>query len=523
MAATCARHPNQRAAYRCKGCGRHLCTACVTERDIGTNVIKICVLCSGSTEPLHAEDASVGYIASQVLVAPFRKHGLITLGIAALVFTFAPFVPFGGLIAAGAAAAFFFLTVNTASKGEFDVPEIGDISDWIDDLLLPAIKFTLAGWTVWLPVVLYFVFFKAGDIAEAATSAEAVRELLDPVLLALLLLGVVYMPMATLVAAMQHSILALLNPFLVFGLIFRAPGAYFAALLMFYAAMAVGGVFGLIVGLVFGLLGIPIVPSLLGWFVQLYAYFVCASVLGGLAFLRGESYGLAPVRRPGSSVDISHLPQVAGGSAPAPTTAAPPATPTPAAPADPFPAAPMPAASPPQPPMPAAPQPPMPAAPSTQAPLELPPEPAAELSAPETGIPILNAEPEAPSAAAASADPAALVAAGDVDGACEAYLLQLQTNARAVLPPDVLMAVAQRLQAREQYAEAVAAYRKLGALYGDHPQAANALLQAAFVAFRQLGQREDAVLILEFLASRYPGSPAEAQARQILVALKPQG
>lgn len=156
-----------------------------------------------------------------------------------------------------------------------------------------------------------------------------------------------------------------------------------------------------------------------------------------------------------------------------------------------------------------------------RAPIDLPLEPAEELSAPEAGMPLAGMQ--TPTPATPAADPAALVALGDTDGACEAYLRQLQTDTRAVLPPDVLMAVALRLQAREQYVEAVGAYRKLGALYGEHPQAANALLQAAFVSFRQLNQREDAVMILEFLLARYPGDPAAAQAQQILAALKPQG
>ncbi|NOZ84695.1 MAG: hypothetical protein GXP49_00220 [Deltaproteobacteria bacterium] len=478
MVKNCSSHPERRALYRCKTCGKFLCKACIGSREVGINKVIICGICGGTAEPLDPQEMGFGPLIGRVLVSPLSKHGLVSIGGAA--FLCYAIEAFGRLniffvfsllalaIVWGILSAFICMSVHNASRGQVDVPLSGDITDWVEDLLLPGIKLLLAGWTIWIPLALYILLFKRPYLVPGLSPVDMVRSLVDPVFIIMALFGILYMPMAVIVAAMEDSVVAVLNPFLVIGLILKSPGAYLVACAMFYSAQLVGAVLSGVAAAIFVLVHLQIfLPGYFHWVISFYTWFLAASALGLLVYKRGESYGLGVIRRPGPP-DISHMPLTMPRVEQEPPVRM---------------------------------QEPMKTA--KREPIELDDDRQTPDSRPQ-----IISRPNAGSGFATGAP--------RLDELCNAYLRDSANNPRKVLPPEEMLLVAEHLQARSQIEESALAYRKFGAMFREHPKAAWALLKSAFLSHRLLGRSEEAVKTMEFLIAGYPGSREAAEARKLI-------
>ncbi len=137
----CTTHPDAAAEFRCDGCARALCTACVEE---GHRLL-FCVHCRERALPLAAEAAATAparrreellnrpYSIADALRYPFRGAGRFMLPAYVATLTVAGFVPGCGIVVAALVAlllpGLLFEIVRTTAAGDDVLPDWPDFSD----------------------------------------------------------------------------------------------------------------------------------------------------------------------------------------------------------------------------------------------------------------------------------------------------------------------------------------------------------------------------------------------------------
>ncbi len=132
----------------------------------------------------------------------------------------------------------------------------------------------------------------------ASTLAEGpfrgiVRALKDPILWILVVLGLLWMPMALLMAATDTSILTVLNPVAAFRCIVQLGGDYLVLIVALVGLGVLQGVIGLL-GMLVQAIPFPIVPGVVAAAKGMYVPVVTARVLGLLLYVRGAELGYLP-------------------------------------------------------------------------------------------------------------------------------------------------------------------------------------------------------------------------------------
>ena len=169
-----------------------------------------------------------------------------------------------GVFGAGYLAAFMIRIVQSSAGGEDAAPEWPEVTNWQDDVWMPACHLAAPVAVAFLP---WFAYSKVytdwmGNPAEAWLSG------------CLLLCGAAYAPMAVLAMALFRSAQAL-NPIAVWGAIVRVPLDYALAcgglLALISARIAIGGALGE---------SIPLLGPVLETSLGLYAIMVEMRLLG---------------------------------------------------------------------------------------------------------------------------------------------------------------------------------------------------------------------------------------------------
>jgi hypothetical protein len=209
---------------------------------------------------------------------PFKRNGvtlLLTGTIFFAVLTFllrAPKVGFYGLLGVlviglftlGYLAAYLQKIIVSSAGGEDDLPPWPDFTNWWDDIIQPAFL-VVATFFVSFSPVLGLVFW-GGDLDASVRLVFIV---------ALLLFGSCYLPMALLAVAMYDTVFAL-NPLLIVPSMIKIPKEYLATcgILAVTLLLETGCSF------VLNLLPIWIVPTLISGFLSLYFFAVEMRILG---------------------------------------------------------------------------------------------------------------------------------------------------------------------------------------------------------------------------------------------------
>jgi len=228
----CKFHPKSPARFLCNKCNRTFCDLCVASRTVGGMVKKVCRTCGVECMPLHQTITRTmprGFFAKLpgAFIYPFRGMGLLILICATAAFAALGFLS-AGLLAIFAKIVFYgflFLfmqnIIHTTASDEEE--SLGFPS--ADGLFGAA--FQLGG------TILASFGLAIGLLAARVFEVEI------PVaaIIAALVLGCLYFPMAFLAVAMKDSVLAA-NPLVVFPAILKIPFQYFVA------ALVLMGVFG---------------------------------------------------------------------------------------------------------------------------------------------------------------------------------------------------------------------------------------------------------------------------------------
>jgi hypothetical protein len=215
----CKFHPRVPARFLCNKCNRTFCDLCVTARNVGSDVIKTCRSCGVECVPVHFQRAAPKGFQSTLAGAfsyPFQGAGIIILVFATITLAAMDFLLKFGILGWFTAISFYgflFLfmqnIIHTTTSDEEEPISFPEVSS------LGAAAFQL-GMTIlasfWLYLVLAIAkFYDVGIPGEA--------------IIASVILGGVYFPMAFLAVAMKDSVAAA-NPLIVIPAMMKVPSQY---------------------------------------------------------------------------------------------------------------------------------------------------------------------------------------------------------------------------------------------------------------------------------------------------------
>ena len=228
----CKFHPKVTAMWFCAKCRRSFCELCVTSRDAGAVVKKICRACAVECAPLEVEftvPEEQGFLASVpgAFIYPFRGSGVLILIFSAMLFAAMSVVSAGifSIVMKMAAVGYLFSymqnIIHATAAEEKQMPEMPGMDDLFGGFM------RLAGTVVMsFALILGLLVAKFYEV-DIPTSALVIA----------LLLGCIYFPMAFLVVALKDNVMAC-NPLVVVPSIIRVPGQYLVTVILF------AGIFG---------------------------------------------------------------------------------------------------------------------------------------------------------------------------------------------------------------------------------------------------------------------------------------
>jgi hypothetical protein len=222
----CKFHPKSPARYLCNKCNRTFCELCVTSRTVGKVVNKMCRSCGVELLPLQVQitrQSQRGFFASLpgAFIFPFRGFGVVILLCATIVFAALGYMS-AGLISIVAKVIFYgflFLFMQniifTTTSDEKENLSLPDMDGFIGAF------FTLLG-----TILLSYGLAIGGIIARLCGVDFPVG-----VIVACVILGCLYFPMALLAAAMKDTALAA-NPLIVVPAILKTWFHYLIACIL---------------------------------------------------------------------------------------------------------------------------------------------------------------------------------------------------------------------------------------------------------------------------------------------------
>jgi hypothetical protein len=319
----CQQHPRAPAGWRCQTCEAALCPDCAVGRRAQTVELVACGLCGHAAHPILAHRGRLP-LARRLMDAwryVFTSSGLQVLIAVSLTLAFLgwmtevvivflkvmPLALYGSMF-----WATFFTLVRDTSRGEMEL-DTPEFIEFFRDGIVPGLRGLTAFAIVWMPAILYVSFLRPGHAGWSSLgfmlSGDAMPPGLmsDPVLWGLLLLGVVWLPLALLVTAADMPPTAILNVPAVVRMVRRLGRDYLLtagvlALLAVAHLAAHGMAYGLRVVNLF------IVSRVLAEGLTLLAPFTAAHVLGLLLYVRGDAVGYG--------VDREYLEPVLGNTRP---------------------------------------------------------------------------------------------------------------------------------------------------------------------------------------------------------------
>lgn len=319
----CKKHPSAPAGWRCQTCEAALCPDCAVGRRAQTVELVACSHCGNAAPPILVHRGRVPlatrlkgawryvftYSGLQVLVAVSLSLALLGF-MTDMVIVFMKLLPlalYGSLF-----WATFFTLVRDTSRGELEL-DTPEFIEFFRDGIVPGIRGMTASALVWSPALLYVAFLRPGHTGWSGLGYLLSGEgrpaglLADPVLWLLLLLGVVWLPLALIVTAVGMPLTAILN---VPRVVRMARGLGQDYVVTAGALVLLFGVHLVTHAVAYGLrlLDLFFISRVLAEGVTLLAPFTAAHVLGLLLYMRGDAVGYG--------VDRDYLEPVLGDARP---------------------------------------------------------------------------------------------------------------------------------------------------------------------------------------------------------------
>jgi hypothetical protein len=297
----CYAHADSPPVFLCGQCGRYLCESCIkaSEVKLGLKPLKLCSACGGMAKPFEKRVRWPAFYRDmgQVLLAPLKGHALLYFGLLAflqIIKVPAGFAPLFGLFAVIILTCFqftFYLhLIKQVAHGSYGFPEWPETSAF-GDMFFSFLKVIGVVIICLIPVIIVGVFAGVGlfglALASAAGGGNPAAVALPFLMLAavLVLFYYFYLPIPIGIVAVFDTILPALNPVLIFRIIGRIGGPYFAAYALWLAFTVISKVFALL------LAGIPVLGAVIAAPIDVYFTLTSAYVLGRLIFENESKIG----------------------------------------------------------------------------------------------------------------------------------------------------------------------------------------------------------------------------------------
>ncbi|MCA9555685.1 MAG: tetratricopeptide repeat protein [Myxococcales bacterium] len=289
--ARCAIHPAALAGWGCSTCGRDLCPDCVSPHKVKGETLAICTQCGGFAPVLTRERRLAPYweVLPSFIRAMFSKEGLLQLiavGLALYVVRLLPGAA-GSILGTFIFVTYYLQVVNHAARGVVVLPTPADFTG-IETVMQASFRFFVASAFLWLPGLIYvLVFIGFGPLFEQGAQA-----LMDPGLFLVVALGLLYIPVAIIAAAVADSTLAMLNPLITVRIILRLPGQYGLTAGVWLGLWVLQVLVMGVVYLLAGVVPIPVVTGVLVESMALVIPVIQAFVLGRFIFQNAPHFGI---------------------------------------------------------------------------------------------------------------------------------------------------------------------------------------------------------------------------------------
>ena len=219
----CKFHPKSTAHYLCNKCNRTFCKLCVNTR----HEVKTCRSCGVECTPLHVEYAAPadapGFFAQLpgAFFYPFKGTGLLVLIVATLLFAALSRVGWFAILLKIASFGYFFSymqnIIHATAAAEKQMPELPGF-DGLFGACFSLVGTVLMSFGIAIGLAVARLWFEVEAIPMAAIIAAVV-------------LGCLYFPMAFLAAAMKDTALAA-NPLVVVPAIVKVPVEYIVTVIL---------------------------------------------------------------------------------------------------------------------------------------------------------------------------------------------------------------------------------------------------------------------------------------------------
>lgn len=289
--ARCAIHPAALAGWGCSSCGRDLCPDCVSPHKVKGETLAICTQCGGFAPVLMRQRRLAPYweVLPSFIRAMSSKDGLLQLiavGLALYVVRLLPGVA-GSILGTFVFVTYYLQVVNHAARGVVVLPTPADFTG-IETVMQASFRFFVASALLWLPGGVYvLVFIGFGPLFEQGAQA-----LMDPGLFLVVALGLLYIPVAIIAAAVADSTLAMLNPLITVRIILRLPGQYGLTAGVWLGLWVLQVLVMGVVYLLAGVVPIPVVTGVLVETMALVIPVIQAFVLGRFIFQNAPHFGI---------------------------------------------------------------------------------------------------------------------------------------------------------------------------------------------------------------------------------------
>jgi hypothetical protein len=289
----CKFHPKSPARWFCSKCNRSFCDLCVTSRNIGGSIKKICRTCGVECEPLEVKivtPVEKGFLESLpgAFIYPFRGMGVLILIFSAVLFSVAGnmagiFSIFFKIGTIGYLFSYMQNIIHATANEEVEMPELPGMDDVFGGFL------RLAGCVVMsfgLAIALLISRLSGVDIPVSA-------------ILITVALGCLYFPMAFLAVAIKDNVMAS-NPLVVVPSILRVPFQYLVTVVVFVFIFGIQRIGDIIAGgaktVTFTAMDMHVVLIAIGiriiWsFISVYLLTVNMRIIGLLYLTQKEKLG----------------------------------------------------------------------------------------------------------------------------------------------------------------------------------------------------------------------------------------
>lgn len=285
----CQFHPQAAAGWFCPACNANLCPGCAVLESVAATDLISCGQCGAVVEELKVHRSRSPFIRRLLgaWLYPVKPSGLLALlavgavvALARGVFHIVPLLPGLAVLVVWLGCfwgSLFWIVRGTAMGAEhFTAP---DFTSVMHDLVDPAIRGLVATALLWVPALLFVFVF---SVAESDSPGS--------LFLLILIVTLLYAPLALLFAATGESKLSLLNPFKVIG-VGMSLGRPYLMVTAFLVPLALLYVVLMAVGMWVSSWPVPLVAPVVGEAISLYVPFVVARMLGLLLYVHGDRVG----------------------------------------------------------------------------------------------------------------------------------------------------------------------------------------------------------------------------------------